>query len=74
MSGQWAGGKGSGRRPMAVDKDIYESNWDKIFNKKDYNKKEEEVIEDLDWETPEMCNFGTLNEVIDNHPIRGKKD
>lgn len=63
MSGQWTGGKGSARRPMAVDKEIYESNWDKIFSKKDYN-----VTEDLTQLDDK------LNEVIDNHPIRGSKE
>lgn len=26
-------GKGSGRRPLLIDKKKFESNWDKIFNK-----------------------------------------
>lgn len=60
MSSQWAGGKGSARRPMAVDKEVYEDNWDKIFKKKDYNKSEEE------WdENPELCSF---------HEVKTTKD
>ena len=30
-------GKGDKRRPMKVDRKTYESNWDKIFNKKSGN-------------------------------------
>lgn len=32
-------GKGSGRRPLKIDKDKFESNWDQIFGK---GKKETE--------------------------------
>ena len=32
-------GKGSKPRPISVDRDTYESNWDRIFNNK--NKKED---------------------------------
>lgn len=32
MKGQWAGGKGSGRRKNADDK-AYADNWDNIFGK-----------------------------------------
>lgn len=31
---QWHGGKGSSPRPISVDQDTYESNWDRIFKKK----------------------------------------
>ena len=43
MSEQWAGGKGSARRPMAVDKEKYEDNWDRIFRKKDAKETIKEV-------------------------------
>ena len=40
MKGQWSGGKGSGRRKTANDKD-YRDNWDLIFNKSKKDKKDE---------------------------------
>lgn len=46
MSGQWSGGKGSARRPMAVDRDTYVDNWDRIFNKEKKEKIEERKKED----------------------------
>ena len=66
MSSQWHGGKGSARRPE--DKKQFDQNWEKIFNNKHYNNTEE-----LDWPTPELSSFGELEEVRNNHPIRGKK-
>jgi len=34
MEGQWLGGKGSTTRPMQVNRQQFEDNWNKIFNKK----------------------------------------
>lgn len=31
---KWHGGKGSSTRPRGVSSEQFESNWDKIFNKK----------------------------------------
>lgn len=32
---KWHGGKGSRARPLSVDRETYEGNWDRIFGKKD---------------------------------------
>ena len=34
---QWHGGKGSTPRPKSVDTDTYQSNWDRIFGKREDN-------------------------------------
>ena len=39
MAEQWHGGKGSKPRPME-DRKKFEDNWDKIFGKKDKEKKD----------------------------------
>lgn len=42
------GGKGSGRRPLQIPKEQFESNWDKIFGKKDADKKTPtELLQDV---------------------------
>ena len=35
---QWHGGKGSAPRPKNVPKEVWESNWDRIFGKKDIDR------------------------------------
>ena len=40
-------GKGSGRRPLKIDKAKFESNWDQIFGSKtDADQKEQEGLQD----------------------------
>jgi aerobic-type carbon monoxide dehydrogenase small subunit (CoxS/CutS family) len=34
-------GKGDKQRPLAVSKEVFESNWDTIFNKKSYIEEDE---------------------------------
>lgn len=38
------GGKGSGRRPAAVSKEVVDNNWDNIFGKKHDKRQQEESI------------------------------
>lgn len=33
MSGEWHGGKGSGRRPMSVSQEEWNNRWDAIFQR-----------------------------------------
>ena len=40
-------GKGSGRRPLKVDKAQFEANWDQIFGRKtDADQKDQEGLQD----------------------------
>ena len=40
-------GKGSGRRPLKIDKAKFESNWDQIFgSKKNADQKDQEGLQD----------------------------
>ena len=40
-------GKGSGRRPLKIDKAKFESNWDQIFGRKtDADQKDQEGLQD----------------------------
>jgi len=43
MSDKWHGGKGSKRRPE--DRKAYEDNYDKIFGKKDKDKKDSDTVD-----------------------------
>lgn len=40
MSGQWHGGKGSGRRLMDISQQEYDNRWDNIFSR-DLKKEED---------------------------------
>lgn len=42
MSSKWHGGKGSKTRPRKVSQEKFNENWDRIFRKKDLEKKDSE--------------------------------
>lgn len=44
MAKQWEGGKGDNSRPMAVSRQKFEDNWDRIFKKPKEKPKEEKPV------------------------------
>lgn len=54
------GGKGSAPRPFSVDRETYEDNWDKIFNKK------------VPWDNySDLPSPEAYEEQLDDKPVRG---
>ena len=58
-------GKGSKPRPYSVDRDTFDNNWDRIFNKQN---KQEQALQEMVRISEEMGDY--INALIDNPLIK----